>query len=622
MKLFKLIFAFFVLMMGQGIVFSQSIKGSFETKNGAFYLNGKEFKVHSGELHYPRVPQQYWKHRLQMMKAMGLNTVTTYVFWNFHEEAPGKWNWSGEKDLQKFIKTAQEVGLYVIIRPGPYVCAEWDFGGYPWWIQNDKDLVVRTDNPAFLRECESYINQLAKQIVPLQINNGGPVIMVQVENEFGSYVAQRKDIPFEQHKTYLLKVKEMIAKSGISTQLFTSDASSLFKGGSVAGALPTANGEDNVEQLRKSVNDYHNGVGPYMVAEYYPGWLDHWAEPFPKVSTEDVVKQSKIYLDNDVSFNYYMVHGGTNFGFWAGANYDKDHDIQPDLTSYDYDAPISEAGWATPKYNALRNLFQKTTGQSLPDVPQAIKVIDFSGAKFTKQLPIFDYIKTLKPIKANRPLRFEELNQGFGYVLYRVKLDKGYKGVLDMKGLRDYANLYVDGKWIGELNRYYKKYSLDVDLPENATMDILVENMGRINYGAEIVNNLKGIISPILVNGEQLNGSWEMYSLPFDKMPKINKTNMIYQNHLPVLKEATFNLDETGDTFLDMRSFGKGIVFINGRNIGRYWSKVGPQLTLYVPEVWLKKGKNTIQIFEQINDVDHKEIGAIKTPILDELVKP
>lgn len=621
MKQIKLFFTLCLFIIGHSSGIAQKKQTDFIAKDGHFYLNGKEFKVHSGELHYPRVPQQYWKHRLEMMKAMGLNTVTTYVFWNYHEEAPGKWNWSGEKDLKKFIKTAQEVGLYVIIRPGPYVCAEWDFGGYPWWIQNDLSMEVRTNNPTFLKQCETYIQQLAKQIVPLQIKNGGPVIMVQVENEFGSYVAQRSDIPLSEHKSYSKKVKDMITKAGINTQLFTSDASSLFKGGSVEGVLPTANGEDNVDQLRKSVNEYHGGKGPYMVAEYYPGWLDHWAEPFPKVSTEQVVKQSKIYLDHDVSFNYYMVHGGTNFGFWAGANYDKDHDIQPDLTSYDYDAPISEAGWATPKYNALRDLFQKTTHQKLPEVPKPIHVIDFSKVTFSKQLPVFDYVKSLKPVKSDRPLRFEELNQGFGYVLYRVKLNEDYKGNLDIKGLRDYANLYADGKWIGELNRYYKKYTTEIDLKAGTTLDILVENMGRINYGSEIVHNLKGIISPITINGTELKGNWEMFSLPFDKMPKIQSTDLSFKQHQPVLKEASFHLTETGDTFLDMRNFGKGIVFVNGRNIGRYWSKVGPQLTLYVPGVWLKKGKNTIQLFEQINDVDNLEISAIKTPILDQLVK-
>lgn len=619
MKYFAQYVSLIIFFFASHIMYSQ--KGNFEIKDGHFVLNGKPFAIYSGEMHYPRVPSEYWKHRLQMMKAMGLNTVTTYVFWNYHEESPGKWNFSGEKDLKKFIKTAQEVGLYVIIRPGPYVCAEWEFGGYPWWLQKDKSLEIRTDNKAFLEQCENYINQLAKQVIPLQINNGGPVIMVQAENEFGSYVAQRKDISLEQHRTYSHKIKDFLVKSGLSVPFFTSDGSSLFKGGSIEGALPTANGESDIEVLKKVVNEYHGGKGPYMVAEYYPGWLDHWAEPFPRVSTEEVVKQSGLYIKNDVSFNYYMVHGGTNFGFTSGANYDKDHDIQPDMTSYDYDAPITEAGWATPKYNALRSLFQKTSKEKLPEIPKTPKMITFKNIKFSKTVSLFDIVKKQAPVKADQPLSFEDLNIGYGYVLYRKKFEKDEKGKLDIKGLRDYANIYINGIWKGELNRYYKRYDLDIEIQSGDVMDILVENMGRINYGAEIVHNLKGIISPITINGNEINGNWEMYPLPFDAMPKIGADSKSITFKTPVIKEAQFNLNETGDTFLDMRNFGKGIVFVNGRNIGRYWSKVGPQLTLYVPGVWLKKGKNTIQIFEQINDKNILEIGSIDTPILDQLIK-
>lgn len=612
--LYIIIFFFTVNVM-------HSQKRNFEIRDGHFLLNGKPFTIYSGEMHYPRVPSEYWKHRLQMMKAMGLNTVTTYVFWNYHEESPGKWNFSGEKDLKKFIKTAQEVGLYVIIRPGPYVCAEWEFGGYPWWLQKDKNLEIRTDNEAFLKQCENYINELAKQIIPLQINNGGPVIMVQAENEFGSYVAQRKDISLEQHRTYSHKIKDLLVKSGLSVPFFTSDGSSLFKGGSIDGALPTANGESDIEVLKKVVNEYHGGKGPYMVAEYYPGWLDHWAEPFPKVSTEEVVKQSELYIKNGVSFNYYMIHGGTNFGFTSGANYDKDHDIQPDMTSYDYDAPITEAGWATPKYNALRTIFQQINKEKLPEVPKAPKIITFKNIQFSKTAALFDLIKKQSPVKADQPRTFEDLGMGHGYVLYRRKFEKNEKGKLEIKGLRDYANIYVNGVWKGELNRYYKKYDLDIDIRSGDVLDILVENMGRINYGAQIVHNLKGIISPVTISEKEIVQNWEMFSLPFDKMPEITANSKSIALKTPVIKEAHFHLNETGDTFLDMRNFGKGIVFVNGRNIGRYWSKVGPQLTLYVPGVWLKKGENTIQVFEQINDQDIQEISSINTPVLDQLVK-
>jgi len=617
MRNFNRYLCIFLLFFSLNTMFSQ--KRNFEIKDGHFFLNGKPFTIYSGEMHYPRVPSEYWKHRMQMMKAMGLNTVTTYVFWNYHEEAPGKWNFSGEKNLQKFIKTAQEVGLYVIIRPGPYVCAEWEFGGYPWWLQKNKDLEIRRDNKSFLEECNKYIHQLAKQIVPLQINNGGPVIMVQAENEFGSYAAQRKDIPLEEHRKYSHKIKEMLLKNGISVPLFTSDGSSLFKGGSIEGALPTANGESDIDVLKKSINEYNGGKGPYMVAEYYPGWLDHWAEPFVKVSTEEVVKQTKLYIENGISFNYYMIHGGTNFGFTSGANYDKDHDIQPDLTSYDYDAPISEAGWATSKYNALREIFQKINKHKLPDVPKPVKVITIPAIEFSKVNCLFDLTDHQKPVISDKPLTFEDLNLGNGYMLYRRKFDKDQKGKLEIKGLRDYANIYINGKWKGEMNRIHKKYDLDLEIKSGDRLEILVENMGRINYGAEIVHNLKGIISPVKMNGIEMVGNWEMLPLPFDTFPKHHFKNKDIADHSPVIQEAEFTLDETGDTFLDMRNFGKGIVFINGKNAGRYWSTAGPQQTLYIPGVWLKKGKNLIQIFEQIDF--HPTISSIDHPILDQLVK-
>lgn len=617
MRNFNRYFSIILLFFSLNTVFSQ--KGKFEIRDGHFLLNGKPFTIYSGEMHYPRVPSAYWKHRLEMMKSMGLNTVTTYVFWNYHEEAPGKWNFSGEKDLQKFIKTAQETGLYVIIRPGPYVCAEWEFGGYPWWLQKNKELEIRRDNKAFLEECWKYISQLAEQITPMQITNGGPVIMVQAENEFGSYVAQRKDIPLEEHRKYSHKIKEMLLKSGISVPLFTSDGSSLFKGGSVEGALPTANGESDIDVLKKSINEYNGGKGPYMVAEYYPGWLDHWAEPFVKVSTDEVVKQTNLYIENGVSFNYYMIHGGTNFGFTSGANYDKDHDIQPDLTSYDYDAPISEAGWATPKYNALREIFQKIHKNKLPDVPKPIKVITIPEIEFSKVSCLFDLTDRMKPVKSDMLLTFEDLNIGNGYILYRKKFDTDQKGLLEIKGLHDYANVYINGRWNGELNRVNKKYNLDIEIKSGDRLEILVENMGRINYGAEIVHNLKGIISPVKINGTEVSGNWEMLPLPFDAFPKHHFKNKDIQDHSPVIQEAEFTLNETGDTFLDMRNFGKGIVFINGRNAGRYWSTVGPQQTLYIPGVWLKKGRNKIQIFEQIKF--HNKISGIDHPILDQLAK-
>jgi len=603
------------------ITSSAQQKRTFEIKDGNFLYDGKPIQIHSGEMHFARVPKPYWKHRLQMMKAMGLNTVATYVFWNYQEPSPGVWDWkTGNHNIAEFIKTAQEVGLFVILRPGPYACAEWEFGGYPWWLQKEKDLVIRSYNKPFLDSCKTYINHLAAQVKDLQITNGGPIIMVQVENEFGSYVAQRKDIPLEEHKKYSAAIKQELLDAGFNVPLFTSDGSWLFKGGTIAGALPTANGEDNIDNLKKVVNEYHNGEGPYMVAEFYPGWLDHWAEPFQKVSTESVAAQTEKYLKAGVSFNFYMVHGGTNFAFTSGANYDNKHDIQPDITSYDYDAPISEAGWATPKYLALRKLFQQNVSYKIPSIPAQIPVIEIPSIKLNKAVDLFAIKEKMKPVVSDTPQTFEDLNQGYGYVLYSKHFTQPINGKLEIKGLRDYAIVYINGERAAELNRNTNAYSCNIDIPSNATLDILVENMGRINYGAEIVYNLKGIISPVTIDGNVIEGNWNMYKFPMDKEPYLQSYPNNYKKDQPVMYEGNFSLSKTGDTFLDMSKWGKGIVFVNGHNLGRYWN-VGPQQTLYLPGCWLNKGKNKISVFEQINTEEQEEIHGIKTPVLDELKK-
>lgn len=592
---------------------------SFEIKNGSFLYDGKPIHIYSGEMHFARVPKAYWKQRLQMIKAMGLNTVATYVFWNYHETSPGKWDFTtGNKNIREFIQTAQKEGLMVILRPGPYACAEWEFGGYPWWLQKENSLVIRSYNKPFLDSCKIYINKLAEQVKDLQVTHGGPIIMVQVENEFGSYVAQRKDISIEEHKKYSTTVKEMLSAAGFDVPLFTSDGSSLFNGGTIPGTLPTANGEDNIDNLRKVVDQYHNGEGPYMVAEFYPGWLDHWAEPFQKVSTEDVVKQTEKYLKAGVSFNFYMVHGGTNFGFTSGANYDNEHPIQPDITSYDYDAPISEAGWETPKYKALRQLFIANVPYPVPPVPAPLPVIQIPSISLDKAVDLFALKQKMKPILSDDLLTFEELNQGYGYIVYSRKFPKAIKGKMLVNGLRDYALVYVNGKMVGELNRNTKTYSCDVDIPSGGILDILVENMGRINYGAEIIHNLKGIISPVIIDNVIVKGNWEIYRFPMDKEPSLKIFPNKYVNGHPVIYHGTFNLSKTGDTFLDMREWGKGIVFINGYNLGRYW-QIGPQQTLYVPGCWLTKQHNSITIFEENNNLQHTNINSLNKPILDNL---
>lgn len=631
-KIFTLFLMLMILFvfMPNGNLRATTSRHSFEIKDGEFVYDGKPIRIISGEMHYARIPHQYWRHRLKMLKAMGLNAVATYVFWNFHELEPGKWDFSGDRNLAEYIKIAGEEGLMVILRPGPYVCAEWEFGGYPWWLQNVKDLELRRDNEQFLKYTRLYLNRLYQEVGKLQITKGGPIIMVQAENEFGSYVAQRKDIPLKEHRVYNAKIVQQLKDAGFDVPMFTSDGSWLFEGGSVPGALPTANGEGNIENLKKVVNQYNGGQGPYMVAEFYPGWLAHWCEPHPQVKASGIARQTEKYLAAGVSFNFYMAHGGTNFGFTSGANYDKNHAIQPDLTSYDYDAPISEAGWATPKFDSIRNVIKKYVGYPIPETPAPMPVIEIPSIKLNKVVDVLAMMEALEPVQSDKPKTFEELNQGHGYVLYKRHFNQPIEGTLEIKGLRDYALVYINGEKVGDLNRYFNSYSISVNIPFNSVLEILVENMGRINYGSEIIHNRKGIIGEVKINNNIIEGEWEMYGLPMDKVPVLEKMpkSIVYDNKTeadakgfmakPLIYKGTFNLADAGDTFLDMEGWGRGIVFVNGQNIGRYWY-AGPQQTLFLPGVWLKEGENEIVIFEQQNDKVHTMIRTKKIPILTAL---
>lgn len=611
----KALLSLLLLILITSQAFSQA-KHTFKIADGNFIYDGRPIQIHSGEMHFARIPKAYWKQRLQMLRAMGMNAVATYVFWNHHEVSQGVWDFKTDnRNIREFVKTAQQEGLMVILRPGPYACAEWEFGGYPWWLQNDKRLVIRSKNDRFLDSCKAYINQLMGQVKDLQITHGGPIIMVQAENEFGSYVAQRKDVPLADHKIYSAAIKDLLLKAGVDVPLFTSDGDWLFEGGVIKGALPTANGEGDTKNLKKLINQYNEGKGPYMVAEYYPGWLDHWGEKFEKVSETSVIKDLEKYLKDTVSFNVYMAHGGTNFGFTSGANYDKEHQIQPDITSYDYDAPISEAGWVTPKFTAIRNLMKKYAAYAIPEVPAQIPVIQIPAIKLAKTADLLEMAKDQPVIESDTPQTFETLNQGHGYVLYSRKFTQPISGTLNLEGLRDYATIYVNGEKVAELNRQSNKFSCPINIPFNARLDILVENLGRINYGGEIIHNLKGIISPVKIDDHEITGNWQMYKLPMDKAPALGAgaTNTTGR---PTLYQGTFDLNKVGDTFLDMKNWGKGIVFVNGINIGRYW-KIGPQQTLYLPGCWLKKGTNSIVILDQLNDIQQTEIATVTVPVLD-----
>jgi len=569
-----------------------------------FLLDGKPFQIKAGEMHPARVPHEYWADRLRMIHAMGLNTVSIYVFWNQHEPRPGQFNFTGDADIAQFVRLAQKEGLWVILRPGPYCCAEWEFGGYPWWLLKQPGLQVRSQDPAFLEAAGAYLKKLGEQLAPLQITHGGPIILMQVENEYGSYGRDHD---------YMAKIRDLDRAAGFDVPFFTADGGGrMMDGGHLPDALPGLNGGSGPE-IMKEIGKYRP-TGPWLVPEFYPGWLDHWGEAHARVGTDDLVAETEWKLTNDVSFCYYMIFGGTSFGFMSGANYGGH--FQPQPTSYDYDSPIDEAGRPTPKYFALREILSRhlAPGEHLPEVPAIPPVMVIPKIELTESASLFDNLGT--PVKAQTPLNFEDLDQGYGYVLYRTKLTGPASATLKIKELRDYAVVCVDGRRVGTLDRRHKQDSLPLVITNSVvTLDILVENGGRINYGGDLPHNQKGIIGAVLFDDRELTG-WEMYRFPFDEVASLT-FQPTPQVAAPAVHRGTFTLARAGDAFLDMRGWGKGIVFVNGHNLGRYWY-IGPQQTLYVPGVWLEPGANEIVVFEQIKD-DVTSVAGLPAPVLDQL---
>jgi beta-galactosidase len=360
-----------------------------------------------------------------------------------------------------------------------------------------------------------------------------------------------------------------------------------------------------------------------MVAELYPGWLTHWAEPFPVTPVDSFLPAYDSMLKRGVSINLYMFHGGTNFGFTSGANYTRALPIEPSMTSYDYDAPLSEAGWPTPKYYALRDVIRRDVSYAIPDVPAALPVIAVPPVRLTAVSDLTGIIDRVTPVIAAQPMSFEDLDQASGYVLYRHRFNSATNGVLRVPGLRDYAAVMVDGRRVATLDRRTKSFSAPVAIPAGGRLDILVENMGRINYGSALVSDRKGIIEPVTIESAgdttEITG-WSMYRLPFGSVPRLTtmrgKTSA--SAGIPTLYRGTFTVTRTGDTFLDMREWNKGIIFVNGINLGRYWN-VGPQQTLYLPGAWLHKGRNSIVVFELNGHDGAPEITGLTQPILTQL---
>jgi beta-galactosidase len=559
-----------------------------------FLLDDAPFQIISCEMHPARIPAEYWAHRIRMAKAMGCNTIAAYIFWNYHEPVEGKFDFtSGNRDLARFLKAAQQENMWVLLRPGPYVCAEWDFGGIPPYLLKDPELRVRSLYPPYMQAAERYMAQLATVVKPLLVTRGGPILMLQVENEYGSYGNDRN---------YMVRLREVWKTSGIDVPFFTGDGptSYMLEAGSLPGAavgLDSGSNERHWDLARSIVP----GV-PVFSSETYPGWLTHWGERWAAPGLPGLLKEVTFLLTNKKSFNFYVAHGGTNFGFTAGAN-SGGKGYEPDVTSYDYDAPINEQGRATPKYAALRDLVASylPAGRTLPPVPDpvpAVAIPEFAMAPFVS---LWDRLP--KPIAAVHPRPFEYYGQNQGLVLYRTSLVGRKSGRLTITDLHDFALVFVDSKFIGALDRRAGEKSIDLPATTNPSpvLDVLVEGMGHINFAQEMIDR-KGITDRVTLAGMTLM-NWQIFLLPLDDAwvgslkPGAAAASAGDAVRPGQFFRGTFHLDQPADTFIDMTGYRKGVVWVNGHNLGRYWD-IGPQKRLYCPASRLRAGDNAVMVLD------------------------
>jgi beta-galactosidase len=580
---------FFLSLISQ--VTSSQTRHSFELSPSAFLLDGKPFQVIGGELHPARIPREYWKHRIQMAKAMGCNTIAMYVFWNYHEEKEGQFDFTtGNKNLGEFIRLCKEENMWVLLRPGPYVCAEWEWGGLPPYLLRIPDISIRNMDARYMAAVKRYVDRMSAVIKPHLVTNGGNIVMVQVENEYGSFSNDRK---------YMQTLQSYWVKNGINVPFYTADGPTNFmlEAGSLPGAAvgldPGGNPGDFALARKKNP-----GV-PVFSSETYPGWLTHWGERWARPDTASLLREVKFLMDSSLSLNFYVIHGGTNFGFTAGANAFSPTQYQPDLTSYDYDAPINEQGRPTAKYYALRNLIGKYV-KNIPEVPAPIPAITIPEIQLQPFSSIWSNLP--KPIASVTPKPFEYYGQDHGMMVYKTKLIGHKNGKLTIWEPHDYALVFLNGKFIDTVFRDGGNWT--VDLPKtdvkDPVLEILVEGMGRINF-AQFMIDRKGITDRVTLNGMTLT-NWEVFPLPFnDSDVSALKPAAIDTARRGVFFKGSFELDHTADTFFDLSRYKKGMVWVNGHNLGRYWY-IGPQQRLYCPAPWLKKGRNEIIVFDLLEN--------------------
>ncbi|MCR5823461.1 MAG: beta-galactosidase [Lachnospiraceae bacterium] len=583
-----------------------------------FLLDGKRFRILSGTINYFRVLPEYWEDRLLKLKKCGMNTLETYTCWNLHERREGEFDFSGILDLPEYLETAARLGLFVILRPGPYVCGEWDKGGLPSWLENVPGMRLRCFNEPFISKVRAYYEILFEKVRPYLAENGGPVIMLQAENEYGSFGDDRR---------YMEEIKKIYEDLGIRELIFTSDGPGWFmlSGGALPDTLATvnfgSNPKDNFALLKK-----FRPESPLMCTEYWNGWFDHWGEEHHKRDSADTADVLKEMLSMNANVNMYMFHGGTNFGFNNGANYDKV--FQPTVTSYDYNCPVSECGDLTEKYKAVKKVVQefwKENPELFETYNEASKKLmkrfgevegenskepadltkkAYGKAVFTGWARLFDNLENLTAAKGfeTEPLKMEEMGADFGYMVYESDFTGPFENLdLTVEDVKDRAHVFKDGTFLGlkdDMGLRDDKMTLGLKNGEKAHMTILLENMGRVNYGGHI-RDKKGIGGVRIAN--RYHYGWLSRHIPIDDPKKAEFKDIKCYNtseFSPLLLKGEIQVDTVSDTFVKTPGFHKGCIFVNGFNIGRYWNDAGPQKTLYVPAPLLKEGRNEIIIFE------------------------
>jgi beta-galactosidase len=582
-----------------------AVPGSFAVHDGQFLLNGKPFQIISGEMHYARIPRAYWRDRFRMAKAMGLNTVTTYTFWNAHEPRPGVYDFSGNNDVAEFVREAQQEGLYVILRPGPYVCAEWEFGGYPAWLLKDHSMVIRSQDPKYVEPTARWIKRLGQELAPLQIGNGGPIILVQVENEYGS---------FGNDHAYMEQLRRTLVDSGFTQSvLYTADGAEEIAAGSLPDLPVGINfGGSDAGAAKKNftIEKKVRLNGPFINSEYWDGWFDHWGGKHAKTNAANEAANLDWMLRQGYSVSLYMFHGGTSFGWMNGANSDGKN-YEPDVTSYDYDSPLDESGRPAPKYFTFRDVIAKATGTTPPAVPPTSPAMKIPEFKLEEAVSLWNVLPT--PIHSEQVQSMEDLDQAYGCILYRKHLDGPAEGELALDELHDYAQVYLDGKLVGALDRRLGQKHLRLKVPPaGARLDILVENTGRVNFTVVLRGERKGITKQVTLAGKPLLG-WDIYPLPMTEPAMLAFARTSCEG--ACFYRATFRVDAPGDTFLDTSAFAKGAVWLNGQPLGRIWN-IGPQKTLYVPGPWLHAGENEVVVFDLSGQPGRTLVGRDQ-PILD-----